>query len=121
VPQGGDRVQLWLSRGSVVVMAVLATSLAFHSGNIYDLVAESSILGAVSILVPLLFALFVPRASATGALAAMACGLLAYLWFSQVWVDFPVPPLFVGMIASLSGMLLGMAGSTAPASAPRLP
>src|SRR5690606_16497776 len=48
----GEGALLWSMRCSVVIMAVTSTALAFASGNIYDLVAESSILGAVSILVP---------------------------------------------------------------------
>jgi Na+/proline symporter len=107
LPQAGDRTLLWCSRGSVLIMAVIATTLALYSGNIYDLVAESSILGAVSILVPMLFALFVPRAPAGGALAAMLLGLLVYLWFAWVQPQFPVPAMFMGMLGALFGMGLG--------------
>ena len=88
-------------------MAVASTALALQSGNIYDLVAESSVLGAVSILVPLLFALFVPQPAPGGAVAAMLSGLLAWLWFDNSQPDFPVPALFMGMLASLIAMSLG--------------
>ena len=108
LPQASDRELLWCMRLSVVLMAIVATLLALHSGNIYDLVAESSILGAVSILVPMLSALFVPRANAGGALASMLLGLLAYLWFAHGLPDFPVPALFMGISASLLGMGLGL-------------
>lgn len=107
LPQASDRALLWISRVSVVAMAVVSTALALQSGNIYDLVAESSVLGAVSILVPLLFALFVPQAAPSGAVAAMLSGLLAWLWFNNSQPDFPVPALFMGILASLLGMSLG--------------
>jgi Na+/proline symporter len=107
-PAASDRELLWISRGSVLVMAIIATVLALNSGNIYDLVAESSILGAVSILVPMLCALFVPRASAGAALAAMLLGLLAYLWFAYGQTDFPVPAMFMGLLASGFGMVSGL-------------
>jgi SSS family transporter len=108
LPQASDAALLWISRTSVVIMAIVATVLALNSGNIYELVAESSILGAVSILVPMLGALFVPRASPAAALAAMLLGLLAYLWFAYGQQDFPVPPMFMGLLASALGMGLGL-------------
>jgi SSS family transporter len=107
LPQANDRALLWISRSSVVIMALVATLVALQSGNIYELVAESSVLGAVSILVPLVFALFVPGATATGAVASMLCGLLVWLWFAYGQPEFPVPALFMGMLASLLGMGLG--------------
>lgn len=107
LPQADDRTLLWLSRASVLVMSVFATVLALRSGDIYALVAESSILGAVSILVPMLFALFVPRASMVGAVASMVLGLLAYLWFAYGLDDFWIPPMFMGIGASLLAMGLG--------------
>lgn len=103
-----DRRLLWISRGCVVLMAVVATALALQSGNIYELVGESSILGAVSILIPLLAALFVPRAGAAGALASMLLGLSAYLLFAYGLPTFPVPPMFMGIAASALGMGLGL-------------
>jgi SSS family solute:Na+ symporter len=107
---GDDRSLLWASRGSVLVMAVIATGLGFASGNIYSLVAESSILGAVSILVPLLYALFGRAPTAAGALLSMLLGLLAYWVFEYLIIENAVPSMFIGMAFSLLGMLLGNAG-----------
>lgn len=104
---GDDRGLLLASRFSVLLMAVLATALAFMSGNIYDLVAESSILGAVCILVPMLFALFGRTHSSAGALLAMVLGLLAYLYFEYAAAEFPIPAMFMGMGFSVLGQLAG--------------
>src|SRR5690606_17210339 len=73
-----DRSLLRASRLACVLMALGATALTFFSDSIYDLVAESSVLGAVSILIPMLYALFNRKASATGALCSMLLGLVAY-------------------------------------------
>lgn len=103
----GDRQLLLTTRLSVVVMALVATILAFASGNIYDLVAESSILGAVSILIPMLNALFGRRQSAAGAILAMLAGLFVYLFCEYLLAAAPLPPMFAGVAASMAGLWLG--------------
>ncbi|MEY4642134.1 MAG: hypothetical protein RLZZ227_2128 [Pseudomonadota bacterium] len=102
-----DRVLLLASRIAVALMAIVATTLTFFSDSIYGLVAESSVLGAVSILVPMLYALFGRKPTAFGAVLAMTLGLLAYVLSEYLVAGFPVPPLFMGIGASLAGMLLG--------------
>lgn len=105
--EGDDNALLRASRLSVVAMALCALGLTLLSDNIYDLVAESSILGAVSILVPLLFALFARRHSTLGAQLALVLGLLAYLAAEYGLDASPLPPLFIGMLCSLTAMLTG--------------
>jgi Na+/proline symporter len=101
------RALLLASRLSVVLMASIATGISFMSGNIYELVAQSSILGAVSILVPMLYALFGARHSPLGALFSMSLGLGGYLAFEYVVTGFAVPAMFMGMGFSLLGMWAG--------------
>lgn len=102
-----DRSLLRASRIAVVLMALVATTLTFFSDSIYDLVAESSVLGAVSILVPMLYALFGNKPSAAGAVLSMSLGLAAYVLREYWYVDNPVPSLFMGMGLSWIGMLAG--------------
>lgn len=102
-----DKRLLLASRVAVVLMAVIATALTFFSDSIYDLVAESSVLGAVSILVPMLYALFGKRPSAAGAVCSMLVGLGAYVLSEYRVVGVPIPALYAGMLASWMGMLLG--------------
>lgn len=106
-----DRSLLRASRIAVVLMAVVATALTFFSDSIYDLVAESSVLGAVSILVPMLYALFGKTPSSAGAVWSMSLGLVAYILSEYWYVGSPVPSLFMGMGASWAGMLAGNAWS----------
>src|SRR5690606_3821145 len=107
---------LLVSRVAVVIMAIIATLIAFSSDSIYDLVAQSSIFGAVSILVPMLFALFAKRKSREGAWLSMSLGLTGYLYFEYWQPGFAVPALFMGVLLSVGGMLLGyaLAGKAAP-------
>lgn len=100
-----DQSLLRASRLSVVLMAQVATGLTFFSDSIYDLVAESSVLGAVSILVPMLYALFGRKPSATGALLSMSLGLAGYIVIEYVITGFQVPALFIGMAGMLVGSL----------------
>ncbi len=102
-----DRSLLRASRIAVLLVALVATALTFFSDSIYDLVAESSVLGAVSILVPMLYALFGKEPSAAGAVSSMSLGLVAYLLSEYWYVGSPVPSLFIGMGASWAGMLAG--------------
>jgi Na+/proline symporter len=112
-----EKTFLLVSRLSVVAMAVIATLIAFSSDSIYELVGQSSIFGAVSILIPMLFALFAKRKSREGAWLSMSLGLAGYLYFEYQQPDFVIPALFMGMLASLGGMLLGyvLATRTPPA------
>jgi SSS family solute:Na+ symporter len=107
-----ERIFLLVSRCSVVATAIVATLIAFSNDSIYELVGQSSIFGAVSILIPMLFALFAKRKSREGAWLSMSLGLGVYLLFEYQLTDFPVPPMFMGMLASLCGMLLGYALGT---------
>jgi hypothetical protein len=38
----------------------------------------------------------------------MLLGLLAYLWFAYGQTDFPVPAMFMGLLASGFGMVSGL-------------
>ena len=70
-----DKKFLWILRISVFIMTFLAVIMATYRQNIYELVAESSILGLVSILVPMMVAIFAKRSSRTGAVPSHWIGL----------------------------------------------
>jgi SSS family solute:Na+ symporter len=106
-PDADDAQLLRISRSSVACMAAISTVIAFSKDSIYDLVAESSTLGAVSILVPMLYALFGKSHSAAGAWLSMVAGLSGYLVFEYGVDTFPVPGMFMGMLCSWAGMLAG--------------
>ncbi len=102
-----DQALLLASRWCVLIMATLATLAALAADSIYQLVGQSSALGAVSILVPMLFALFAKKPSVCGAWLAMIGGLLVYVLIEYGISGFPVPSMLMGLLASLAGMLLG--------------
>lgn len=106
-PDSSDQQLLILSRVSVVVITVMATLLALMSESIYHLVSQSSILGMVSILVPLYAALFHQKSQKPlGAWLSMTCGLGVYVLFEQFPYE-PVPSMFLGFGASVLGLLIG--------------
>lgn len=102
-----DKIFLFFSRLSVVVVGAISTLLAFGKKGIYELVAQSSILGLVSILVPMIVALFFTRATRSGAVLSMAMGLFSYVLTEYGIVKIDFPPLFIGFGFSVIGMAAG--------------
>ena len=86
----------------------MATLLALMSESIYHLVSQSSILGMVSILVPLYAALISPEESKTP-----GCMVVHDLWvgrlctFRAVFHMSQFHLLFLGFGASVLGLLIG--------------
>tara|TARA_Y100001980_G_C14556928_1_gene354772 strand:- start:217288 stop:218676 length:1389 start_codon:yes stop_codon:yes gene_type:complete len=106
-PDSSDSQLLRLSRISVVIVSILATVLALMSESIYHLVSQSSILGMVSILVPLYAALFHGNSQKPmGAWLSMSCGLGTYILFELFPIE-TVPSMFLGFGASIIGLLSG--------------
>jgi Na+/proline symporter len=106
---------LRVSRWCVVFMACCATLVAFSGQGIYELVGQSSALGAVSILLPLLAALFMEQPSALSAQLGMTAGLMVYALCDYDVIDLGLPSMFAGMLASFVGMVLGWKWKAVPA------
>ena len=79
--------------------------MACLRSNIYELVGESSILSLVSLFVPLTLGLYWRKSNGIGALASMLSGLLAYIIFENL--DLEYPSLVLATIVSLIAMVLG--------------
>lgn len=94
---------LWILRLSVVVMAGLSTVLAFFNEDIYELVASSSIIGMVSLLVPVTCALYWPKANRLGAMLSMVLGFTGWVLFEYV-----IKPEFYAFLPALFLSILGM-------------
>lgn len=101
-----DQAFLRVTRIAVVAIAALAILLARTKANIYELVGQSSILGMVSLLTPMVWALYGRRATAYGAMLSMASGFATWLFF-EFLVPLPVPAFLPALGTSLLGMLLG--------------
>jgi len=108
-PFFGDRLKdtslLWILRGNIVFVAIVATFIATMESNIYDLVAGASILMLVSLFVPLTAGLYWKKASSTGTLLAMLIGMLAYLIADRF--DPEIEPHIIGLIFSILAMIIG--------------
>ena len=100
-----DQVLLRVLRGSVVVVAVASTIMASMKTNIYDLVALSSVLSLVSLLVPLMAGLYWKKATELGATLSIILGMLAWLVFE--YVPTAIPSLLLGFLGSLLGQIIG--------------
>lgn len=101
-----DKHFLLLLRLSVLLIAGFGCWLALQRNNIYELVGESSVLGLVTLLVPLYCALYSKKATAWGATFAMLAGGLVWYCFAYL-TETNLPALIPGFLASVFGMAIG--------------
>ncbi len=100
-----DRQLLRVLRLSVVFVAIAATLMANLQSNIYDLVAQSSVLSLVSLFVPLMAGLYWKRATSLGALLSIILGMSG--WILSELAETSVPTLIPGLLASVIGLMVG--------------
>ena len=101
---------LIILRISVIVITLTGMMMALGSKNIYELVGESSILGLVSMLIPMTAAIFWQRANALGAISSMILGFIFWLFAEHIFST-SIPALFYGMVGGLIGLFAGNFGS----------
>ncbi|MCH7409466.1 sodium:solute symporter family protein [Belliella sp. DSM 111904] len=100
-----DKHFLWILRVNIVLVALVATFMAQWKTNIYELVAEASMLMLVSLFVPLTAGLYWKKASEAGALASLIGGMFAYLILSTI--DLPIYAHLPALLISLIFMIIG--------------
>ncbi len=100
-----DKNLLWILRGNIVFVAIIATIIGTMESDIYDLVAGASILMLVSLFVPLTAGLYWKKASPIGALLSMVGGMIAYLTADQF--NNSIQPHLIGLIFSVLAMIIG--------------
>lgn len=100
-----DAYFLWVLRFSVLFVAVLATYMASRDSNIYELVADASILLLVSLFAPLTAGLYWKKASKTGAILSMFIGMSTYLICDNL--NFEIASHISGLLASIFAMFFG--------------
>jgi len=111
-PYFGSRLKekyfLWILRGNIVAVAIIATLLAQWKTNIYELVAGASILLMVSLFVPLTAGLYWRKASEMGALMSIVFGMIAYLILEmfELPIYTHIPALAVSALAMVVGSLI---------------
>jgi SSS family solute:Na+ symporter len=103
-----DAAALSVMRFTVAGLCVAVTVMALASKqSIYQLVNESGKVVLVSAFVPLAAGLSWKRATARGAHASIAAGLVTWLAMEWVLPEATIPPALAGFAASLAAMALG--------------
>ncbi|MBZ0245973.1 MAG: sodium:solute symporter family protein [Cyclobacteriaceae bacterium] len=104
-----DKQLLYTTRISILLFATIATIMACLRENIYELVAESSILSLVSLFAPLTFGMYWRRTTSTGAVLGMVLGISSWLFFKWIYpLEIPalVPATMVSIISLIIGSLI---------------
>ena len=80
-PAAGDREVVWIGRGVVVLLGLVALGLAFASQGFFDIALFAYTIYGAGITPALLAAFFWPRATTTGAVSSMLTGVgTAIVW-----------------------------------------
>lgn len=102
-----DKQFLLLLRIGVVLMAAAGCGMALMRNNIFELVGEASVLGLVTLLVPMCVAVFWPTfAHPMPALLAMILGFLSWL-IAEYVLQSNSPALIWGFGASILAYIFG--------------
>jgi SSS family solute:Na+ symporter len=103
-----DKTVLWTMRSMVMILAICVLNIALHTNaSIYQMVEHAYKITLSVAFVPLAFGLYWKRADTLGAYLAMAFGFFAWIGF-EIWApDHMIPPQMAGLLASITGMLIG--------------
>ena len=114
-PHQSDRQELRAMRVTVLVFSafVLAYAIAMQGTSIYEMVSGAYQVTLVGAFVPLAFGLYWKKATTQGALFAIVLGLLTWLLFMLTPAGEAFPAQLAGVLASLTGMLIGSLGRQA--------
>ena len=114
-PYQSDQQELRAMRVTVLVfsMVVLGYAIRMQGTSIYEMVSGAYQVPLVGAFVPLTFGLYWKRATTQGAIFALVLGLLTWglFLFTPAGEDFPAQ--LAGVLASLTGMLVGSLGPQA--------
>ena len=111
-PHQGDKQELRAMRITVLVFSVLVLgyAIAMQGTSIYEMVSGAYQVPLVGAFVPLTFGLYWKRATTQGAIFALVLGLLTWLLFLATPAGDEFPAQLAGVLASLTGMLVGSLG-----------
>lgn len=127
-PAASDASVLRVSRVTAVVAGAIGTALAIVSPSVIGVLSIFYTLLSVSLFVPMLAGLFVPRAGSREALWAMAAGVSSVLvvqWTTAGQGLGRLTPPVIGLVAASSAFVVAFAarvlGSSDPPAAPSEP
>ena len=114
-PHQGDKQSLLAMRVTVLVFSalVLLYAIQMQGSSIYEMVSGAYQVTLVGAFVPLLFGLYWSKATTQGAIFSIVLGLLSWLFFLTTPAGEEFPAQLAGVLASLTGMLLGSLGPQA--------
>lgn len=108
MPKISDRRFLVLLRTVLALFTVAALLFAINSqSTMYEMIQEAYSVTLVGALVPLAAGVFWKRATVQGALLSIICGEATWLFCVNFAPDALVPPQLVGVIAAITGMVVG--------------
>jgi solute:Na+ symporter, SSS family len=114
-PLQSDQQELRAMRVTVLVfsMLVLGYAIRMQGTSIYEMVSGAYQVPLVGAFVPLTFGLYWKRATTQGAIFALVLGLLTWGLFLATPAGDEFPAQLAGVLASLTGMVLGSLGPQA--------
>jgi Na+/proline symporter len=99
-----DEQKLTVARWSVPVLGLLSLGIALWAGTVYELMLDAFALELVAMVVPLIAAVWWPKANTTGALASLYCGaacwVAALVWLPDAAAD------VVGMAGGIVALIV---------------
>ncbi len=114
-PHQSDKQELRAMRVTVLVFSllVLGYAIRMQGTSIYEMVSGAYQVPLVGAFVPLTFGLYWKRATTQGAIFALVMGLLTWGLFLATPAGDEFPAQLAGVLASLTGMVLGSLGPQA--------
>ena len=114
-PRQSDQQELRAMRVTVLVFSllVLGYAIRMQGTSIYEMVSGAYQVPLVGAFVPLTFGLYWKRATTQGAIFALVLGLLTWGLFLATPAGDEFPAQLAGVLASLTGMLVGSLGPQA--------
>ena len=114
-PHMGDRQELRTMRITVLTFSalVLLYAIKMQGSSIYEMVSGAYQITLVGAFVPLTFGLYWKKASTQGAVFSIVLGILTWLMFLLTPAGAEFPAQLAGVLAALTGMLVGSLGPQA--------
>jgi SSS family transporter len=114
-PHMGDRQELRTMRITVLVFSalVLLYAIRMQGTSIYEMVSGAYQVTLVGAFVPLVFGLYWSKATTQGAIFSIVLGILTWILFLATPAGGEFPAQLAGILAALSGMLIGSLGPQA--------
>ena len=99
-----DRLTLIVAKWAIPVSGLVAIVVAMKIQVVFDLMVNANILGLAAMIVPFILGVWWRKANRTGALSAMAAGIIA--WLTTLYLAPELPADFIGLGACLVTMLV---------------